>query len=162
MKLKYYLASQFENMTVMQFLANHINKEYDLECMSYWLYRDTVSFTKDVELDFTSVERSDFMISIFPWYKGALCEMSYAIGLNKPVIAVVNEIFFPKFSDIKKDKYSDFFPLAKFEFWSNICKAHEILHDYPWVIVRDMKQLDECVKYRINLLKSIQDEKDHI
>ena len=169
MATKVYIASHFSNRFMLKMIVPGLEKKYNLKCTSQWLYSDVSDNLKDeVDIDLRGIDTADFVIAVYPWGEGTKCEMCYAMGAEKRVVAIIEHALFPNFHHIKMNKFSEYFPLGKFEFWrssdspgfgcinSNNWKLQESIdsvnvYDYPFHIVGNLEQLDECIKHNVSI-----------
>ena len=171
MATKVYIASHFPNRFMLKMIIPELEKKYNLKCTSKWIYSEGSDNLKDeVDIDLKGIDEADFVIAVYPWGEGTKCEMCYAMGAEKRVVAIIETVLFPNFHHIKMNKFSEYFPLGKFEFWRspntpgfgyadkkdwkvkgaiqfvNIC-------DYPFHIVGSLEQLDECIKHNVSIFE---------
>ena len=121
-KIPVYIASHFPNRTMIKEILGASNNFFlPIEITSSWLMKDkAISFQHDVGMDFRDIDRSEIVVVITPWYKGSMCETSYALGQNKPTIVLLDPLVDPNLEELPPERYSDYFPLAKFRSWNSM------------------------------------------
>lgn len=142
-----YIASKFGNRLLIKILSNHLEKKYPgIKIKSSWITRrNNESFLHDVKKDFEEVKSSDFVIGVYPWGDGTKCEISYAVGLNKPVIALIDNVTLSSLLCIEASAYSEFFPLANF--------MYDFVKDKPFVISSNIDEFYSNIEKVINFLR---------
>ena len=103
-KLKAYIASSSYNRTNVKLLALLL-AQHNVDVTSTWAYtmpmpdadmeiikdkyernQDFHYYVKErAEIDFSDIDRSDFLVMQYPWGAGTASEVAYAVARNKPV-----------------------------------------------------------------------------
>ena len=120
-----YIASKFGNRLLIRLLIETgFFKDLGLEINSSWLYKEeAISFSYDIVKDFKEIDECDFLIAPYYWIDGAKNEICYAMGKNKPIIVLIDDISFSGHESVCVNDYSTFFPLAKFQYISEFTSS---------------------------------------
>ena len=96
--MKVYLASKFENKTMINSVGELLKIRIEgLETTNTWsMYRSVITIEQCAEQDYSDIDRSDFIVALFPFLSGACSEMGYALGKGIKVIYVVDRLFFDR------------------------------------------------------------------
>lgn len=155
--IKVYLAAYYPNRIFLRYLANDLKKS-DIHVISRWIWEDErMGFLNDVSRDFQGVDQCDVFISFYPWITmGTTSEMAYAVGRDKPCIAVVDGNCLPDFCEMKPNQYSEFFSLAKYKLISD-CSDLPVkggsLIPGKRLIISDLTLLKETIEWLYKLTK---------
>lgn len=124
-KIPVYIASHFPNREMIKKILTATNNfGLPIEITSSWLRKiQAHSFHVDVGNDFHDIDDSEIVAVITPWYKGSMCETAYALGQNKPTVVLLDPLVDPNPKDLPPERYSDYFPLAKFKEWIDIYES---------------------------------------
>jgi len=154
-KIPIYIASHFPNREMIKEILTATNNfGLPIEITSSWLYKkEAKSFQHDVGMDFRDIDRSQIVVVITPWYKGSMCETSYALGQDKPIIVLLDPLVDPDLVTLSPNRYSDYFPLAKFDYWDHeLFAPGDIKSSKHHMIVWNMIQLKFALKMFVEAL----------
>ena len=155
MKYKVYIATHFPNRLMIRLLWPALSHKYNMRTTSMWLTKeDSGTFIESTKKDFKAILESDFVIAFHPWYKGSLCEISYALGLNKPIVVLIDKQMFPDLSP-SFEQYSDFFPLGVFTKINDLVggkkdNSQNLIH----LIANDISEFYCAIDHIINYVNS--------
>lgn len=139
-----YLASAFENKLMLNIIKMFLEeKNQKFSITSNWICdqdKDIKSLKQRASIDFKDVDNSDLLVVFYPYgpHRGAICEMSYAIAKNIPVIYLVPQEFFKGLDSIDSD------PLCAglLEQWSDYTKFNPVSKGY---IVHRISDFFKCL-----------------
>ena len=144
-----YVASHFPNRLMLQIITNFLESKFPIKFVSSWLYKEmAVSFKVDILKDHDEINQSDFVIAFHPWGDGARSEIAYAVGLNKPVIMVIDNLVLADLN-IPPEKYSDFFSLVNFQFINSLGRTK----NWPYLIINKVNQIAPAINEIIRILE---------
>lgn len=95
--MKYiYTAGHFENRLQLQimeyWIQEQLEKEHiDVRFNSHWIYEEPKELDEAARMDFNDVQNSNLVICTWPCRLGAACEISYALGLDIPVVFLLEK-----------------------------------------------------------------------
>lgn len=111
-------------------------------------------FKETLEGDFKEVEECDILLAFHPHFIGTMCEMSYAMGLKKPVIYCIDRKFmFDLDNCTDSSKFSKFFALANdMHPWEAYYSKEEKIDTSRW-IVHTQQSLVRCLEHELIKLR---------
>jgi len=87
--MKIYLASQFENKVLLQFVRKFIHENnYDHEIISRWIDNPILTLKDASRMDFQDLQYADLVIAFYPGKVGTSAELGFALAKNIPIIFV--------------------------------------------------------------------------
>lgn len=102
-----YIASSYENKALIRVLSKYIKDQFlmntskwenlSIDIVSRWISQDYISDLKErAMIDFNDIDRSDVLLSVFPYGRGTASEMGYALAKEKPIIYFCDKQFLTK------------------------------------------------------------------
>lgn len=155
-KIKVFISSGYRNRYVLRFALNFFREHFrNLKFTSDWIYSKSTNFKKDVDRDLNQLKKSDLILSFYPWGYGTLCELSYALGIRKNIIVLVDEYEIPdKLDKIPIKDWSIFYPLSKMKMIKSSNDLEKIMLNKFRIVVKDTDLFIECLKKFIELKNS--------